>query len=114
MGNPINISALTGSVITAASRSVGRDVTAFESFARDQVQALAQQAHDIAAEIAAGDLSDADRDFLLADLKSDARDFADTLTGLAMVEIEKVWNAAVTALWNAIGTAAGIGLPKPF
>ena len=39
--------------------------------------------------------------------------FVKTLRGLLMVTIEKVWNAIVGVLWDAISKAANIVLPVP-
>lgn len=114
MPNSIDVNALIADITKAATAQLGQDVTALEGFSQTQVEGLARQAQLIAAAFASGHLSNSDRDFFLNDLKQTAQDFAKTLAGLALVDIEKVWNAAVTTLWNAIGTVAQVALPKPF
>ena len=109
----IDIAGLTADIIRAANLQLGRDVSALEGFRRTQIEGLAQQAQRIVAAVANGHLSDADRDFFLDDLKQTTQDFASTLAGLRLIDIEKVWNAAVTTLWTAIGRAAQVALPKP-
>jgi hypothetical protein len=114
MPSQIDVQTLVSTITQTAGAQIGKDVTALAGFSREQVEGLARQAQLIAAALASGHLSEADRDFFLDNLKQTAEDFAVALDGLAVVEIEKVWNAAVRALWNAIGAAAQIALPKPF
>ena len=109
----IDITTLTADIIKAATGQLGRDVTALEGFSHTQAEGLAHQAQLIATAVASGQLSDADRDLFLNDLKQTTQDFARTLAGLRLIDIEKVWNAAVTTLWTAIGRAAQVALPKP-
>jgi hypothetical protein len=113
MAAPIDINALIGDIAKAATAQIGRDLTSFADFGASQAEGLARQAKLIAAALASGHLSDDDRDFFLDNLKETARNFAAVLIGLTVVEIEKVWNAAVTTLWDAISKAAGIALPRP-
>src|SRR6516164_2044305 len=103
MSSPIDVQALVHGITQAVSAQIGKDVTLLTGFSRDQVEGLARQAQLIAAAFASGHLSADDRDLFLEDLKQTTEDFANTLVGLATVEVEKVWNAAVVALWNAIG-----------
>lgn len=109
--NPTN---LIGVITAAVNGAVGKDITSLQGFARSQVDGLAKQAQLIAGALAAGHLTDAQRDFFLGDLKRTAQDFVKVLAGLTALEVEKAWNAAVNALWSAIGQAAGVALPKPF
>ena len=111
---PIDVQALVGQVTRAVSTQIGKDVTTLAGFSHDQVEELARQAQLIAAAFASGHLTEHDRNFFLDNLKQTTRDFANTLAGLAVVEVEKAWNAAVTALWSAISTAAKTALPAPF
>jgi hypothetical protein len=112
MSGPINVSSLVSSIIRGTSAELGRDVTTIEGFAHDQVEGLARQAKLIAAAIASGQITASEAEGALADLKDTAEDFAAALVGLATVDFEKVWNAAVGALWSAIGTAVGVALPR--
>jgi len=114
MATPIDLNAVISDIVKAATDRLGRDITSLEGFAEQQVRGLARQAQLIAGALASGHLSDDDRDFFLNDLKNTARDFANTLAGLLVLEIEIVWNAAVDTLWKAISAAAGVALPRPF
>ena len=114
MATAIDVNALTSDIVKAATDRLGRDITALQGFAEQQLRGLARQAQLIAGALASGHLSDDDRDFFLADLERTTRDFANTLAGLLVLEVEIVWNAAVDTLWKAIGTSAGVALPRPF
>jgi hypothetical protein len=74
---------------------------------------MAQQAKWIAAATVSGELSSDMRDFFLNTLKDSAVNFANTLKGLVVITIEKVWNALVGALWTAISNAIGAALQLP-
>ena len=113
MATPIDVNAVVSAITKAATDQLGKDITTLQGFAQEQVRGLARQAQLIAGALASGHLSDAERDWFLNDLKRTAQDFANTLVGLAELEIEKVWNAVVNALWKGLGTAAGAALPKP-
>lgn len=113
MADPIDVDGLVSAITKAASDEIGKDITTLTGFSRRQAEALARQAQLIAGALASGHISDADRDFFLSQLKEDARSFASVLTGLLLIDIEKIWNAAVNTLWDAIGKAVGIALPAP-
>ena len=111
MATPIDVESLIKAITKAASDEVGQDVAALQGFSRRQLEAMARQAQLVAAAFASGHLSDDDQAFFLAQLKDDARNFADVLQGLVLADAQKVWNAAVSTLWDAIGKAVGIALP---
>ncbi len=110
----IDTDALIAAITKGVTGAIGKDVTTPQGFAKDQIDGMANQALLIAGALAAGHLTDAQRDFFLKDLKQTAQDFAKVLVGLTAIDVEKAWNAAVSALWAAISTAAGTALPKPF
>ena len=98
----------------AVSGVLEKDVAAVQGFSERQLRALAKQAAWIAEATANGELDDDLRAFFLENLDAVARNFADTLVGLAALTVEKVWNAVVGVLWKAIERAAGIALGRPF
>ena len=75
--------------------------------------AIAQQATLVAAGIASGQITSETQEFFLDSLEDMALSFAKTLRGLLTVTIEKVWNAIVGVLWNAISKAVNLTLPVP-
>lgn len=107
----IDPAALTGQLIQAVTGAIGQDVTQAEGFAQAQMQALAQQGALVAAGIASGQIGEDVQPFLLDGLKTMARNLVNTLKGLAVVMIEKAWNALVNTLWSVIGAAIGKVLP---
>ena len=109
----IDVDQLLANLKTVATGIIQQDVTTIEGYSERQLAAMAQQAKWIAAATLTGELSSDMRDFFLNTLKDSAVNFANTLKGLVMITIEKVWNALVGALWTAIGNAIGIALPLP-
>lgn len=110
---PINADQLLANLKTVATGIIQQDVTTIEGYSERQLAAMAQQAKWIAAATLTGELSSDMRDYFLGTLKDSAVNFANTLKGLVLITIEKVWNALVGALWTAIGNAIGIALPLP-
>ena len=109
----IDVDQLLANLKTVATGIIQQDVTTIQGYSERQLTAMAQQAKWIAAATLTGELSSDMRDFFLNTLKDSAVNFANTLKGLVMITIEKVWNALVGALWTAIGNAIGIALPLP-
>jgi hypothetical protein len=109
----IDVDQLLANLKTVATGIIQQDVTTIEGYSERQLTAMAQQAKWIAAATLTGELSSDMRDFFLNTLKDSAVNFANTLKGLVLITIEKVWNALVGALWTAIGNAIGIALPLP-
>src|ERR1700733_15203795 len=109
----IDVDALLANLKTVATGIIQQDVTTIEGYSERQLAAMAQQAKWIAAASLSGELSSDMRDFFLNTLKDSATNFANTLKGLLIVTIEKLWNALVGALWGAINTAIGVALPLP-
>ncbi len=110
---PVNIEQLLIELQSAASQVINQDVTELRGFSQRQLKALAKQAELIAAGVASGDIEEDLRDFFLDSLEDMALNFAKTLRGLLMVTIEKVWNAIVGVLWNAISAATGLVIGVP-
>jgi len=110
---PIDIAQLIADMKAAATTILQADVTALRGFSERQLEAIAKQAEFIAIGIATKQITDETRDFFLDSLEDMALSFVKTLRGLATVMVEKVWNAVVGVLWNAISKAAKIVLPAP-
>jgi Arc/MetJ-type ribon-helix-helix transcriptional regulator len=109
----IDLDKLVSDMKAAASAVVKADVSALSGFSERQLQAIAQQTAFVASGIASGEITEETRDFFLDSLKDMARSFANTLKGLVMVTIEKIWNAVVAVIWKAISDVTGIMLSAP-
>ncbi len=109
----IDVDQLLANLKTVATGIIQQDVTTIQGYSERQLAAMAQQAKWIAAASLTGELSSDMRDFFLNTLKDSAVNFANTLKGLVVITVEKVWNALVGALWTAIGNAIGIPLQLP-
>lgn len=109
----LDIECLMTDLKVAASQVINQDITVLRGFSERQLKALAKQAELIATGVTSGEI-DADlQDFFLDALEDMALNFAKTLRGLVMVTVEKVWNAIVCVLWQAIGAATGIRIATP-
>lgn len=109
--NEIDINALINDMKLAASEVLDKDVTTLRGFSERQLKAIAQQSALLAQGIASGQVTDDTKDFFLDSLEDMAKNFANTLRGLMMVTIEKVWNAVVGVIWKAIEGATGLVIP---
>jgi hypothetical protein len=109
----INLEQLVTDMKTAASGILKADVATFRGFSERQLKAIAQQAKLVATGIATKQITEETEQFFLDGLEDMALSFVRTLRGLLMVTVEKVWNAIVGVLWNAISKAANVVLPVP-
>ena len=113
MAHPFDLGELMEAIKAAASDILTKDVATMSGFSKTQLQGLAKQAAWIAEATAKKELTKAQQDFFLKNLADMARDFVKVLKGLALITVEKVWNAVVKVLWDAIGGAIGKALPLP-
>lgn len=113
MGTNVDVSQLVGNIKTAVAGVVGQDVPAIQGFAEQQLQMLADQAKVVAAGIATGQISEALRQNFLDQLKVMTQTFVQTLAGLIMVTIEKLWNAVAGAVWGWLSTVTGVNFSTP-
>lgn len=113
MTTPIDISVLIDNMKNAATEVLNKDITTLRGFSDRQIKAIAQQAELVSQGIANGNITEETREFFLDSLEDMALNFVKTLRGLLTVTIEKVWNAIVAVLWQAIEAATGIMLPTP-
>ena len=91
----------------------GNDVTMIAGFSKAQLQALAQQSALVAGMIEANAFTAAEKMFYLDGLDQMARGFVNTFVQIVEVEIEKIYNAVVKAIYDSIGTLAGVKMPVP-
>ena len=109
----LDIARLVSDVETTVSGVLGKDLQSISGFAEQQLQGIARQAELIASNYLNGITNAAQRDADLDDLKDLVRTFVGVLQGLAVIEVEKAWNAAVGVIWAAIGAAIKVPLPVP-
>lgn len=109
----IDLEKLVIDMKAAASGTLKSDVAALRGFSERQLKAIAQQAGLVATGIATKQITEETVQFFLDSLEDMALSFVKTLRGLLMVTVEKVWNAIVGVLWNAISKAANVALPIP-
>ncbi|MFC0396878.1 hypothetical protein [Paraburkholderia rhizosphaerae] len=101
------------SIGTAVKNVTGQDAPAIEGFAQNQLQSLAHQSALITGMIEANQFTDDELKFYLIGLKQMAMGFAQTLIGMIVVEVQRLFNAIVTAIYTSINTLAKVALPLP-
>jgi len=111
--NPFDVQKLIADIGAAVNGVVQKDLTTYEAYIQRQTQGIAHQAEWIAESFVAGMIDVGTRDFFLKQLADTTAVFAKTVAGLALITIEKVWNAVVDVLWHSINTAIGAALPLP-
>lgn len=109
----VDMKALVQNMKDAASGILKADITTLSGFSERQVLAIAQQADLVAAGILTGQITDDTRQFFLDGLQDMVKSFVMTLHGILMVTIEKVLNAMVGILWDALSKATGLALAVP-
>lgn len=99
----------------AATAAIGKDITNIEGFARDQLTRIEKLSIKLATMIANGEFKD-DPEGQQEDLdiiQELITNFGNTLRGLTVIEVEKVINAAIGVVWDALNKATGLTLPRP-
>jgi hypothetical protein len=109
----LDVGQLVSDVKTAITGAIGKDINTVTGFAQEQLQDTAKQAELIASNFLTGVTDAAQRDADLERLENIVKAFVEVMDGLAEIEIEKAWNAAVGVIWDAIGKAIGVALPVP-
>ena len=106
----LNVNDLIDDIKNTASGILSKDVSTVRGFSERQLHGIATQAALVASGIASGQIDDSTRDFFLDQLVELAKNFVNTLVGLMLATIERLWNAIVSVLWNAISRATNIQL----
>ncbi|WP_444897973.1 hypothetical protein [Microbulbifer sp. SSSA005] len=106
----IDVNQLVADIKGAASAVINSDISELRGFSERQLSAMAQQTKMIAKAIASDEISGDLQDYFLDSLEDMAKNFANTLRGLLIVTIEKVWNAVLGVLWGTIEACTGISL----
>ena len=105
----IDLSKLVDDSIAAANTAIGDDLTKLEGFARSQFEAIAQVAADITADRLAGKLTEQECEILIGRIPNLVKNTVNTLRGLALVTVEKAWNAIAATVQGAIrGAISGV------
>jgi len=107
---PVNIEQLIQDIKTTATTIITKDVTTIRGFSNRQLNGIANQAALVASGIASGGITDATREFFLDQIIELAQNFAESLVGLLMATVERLWNAIVNVIWQAITAATGVNL----
>lgn len=107
------VSGLMDEIIGAAQGVIEGDLPTLEGFAKEQLEDLAELGVVIAKGAVPGGWIDDEEElkFWLKGLRRLAGDFVHTLAALVVLVVEKVINAVLDVLRNAISTAIGSVVP---
>jgi len=106
-----DIDQLIADIKNTSTAILMKDVETVRGFSSRQLNGIAHQTALIASGIASGQITEVTRDFFLQQLVELAQNFVNTLVGLILATVERLWNAIVSVIWNAISKATGIALP---
>jgi hypothetical protein len=106
-----DIDQLIADIKNTSTAILMKDVETVRGFSTRQLNGIAHQTALIASGIASGQITEVTRDFFLQQLVELAQNFVNTLVGLILATVERLWNAIVSVIWNAISKATGIALP---
>lgn len=101
----IDVDKLVKDSIATATSVAQTDITMVKGFARSQFLAIAENAAGIAADFLAGLLTKEEADLLIGRIPKLVQATINTLRGLALVTIEKIWNAVASTVQEAIKAA---------
>ena len=101
----IDVDKLIEDSIVAASKAAKTDITQTSGFAKSQFKAIAENAAGIATDFAKGDLTKEEAELLLSRIPNLVQLTINTLQGLTIVAIEKIWNAVAETVQAALKAA---------
>src|SRR5690606_9695018 len=100
---PENVTTIITDIKDIASSILEKDISTIRGFSERQVEAIAKQTVLIQKGVENGDIDEDLREFFLDGLEAMALNFVNTLKGILMVTLEKLWNALVKFLYKAVG-----------
>ncbi|WP_044403792.1 hypothetical protein [Lacinutrix sp. Hel_I_90] len=86
-----------------ATSIIEKDITTVRGFSERQIEAIAKQTELIQIGVLSGDIDEDLLDFFLEGLEAMVQNFINTLKGLLLVTLEKLWNSIIVLLYEAIG-----------
>ena len=98
-----SVTTIISDIKDIASNILEKDISTIRGFSERQVEAIAKQTALIQKGVENGDIDEDLREFFLDGLEAMALNFVNTLKGILMVTLEKLWNALVKFLYKAVG-----------
>jgi len=107
----LDIDQLIADIKNTSTAILLKDVETVRGFSNRQLHGIANQSALIASGMASGQITEVTRDFFLQQLVELAQNFVNTLVGLVIATVERLWNAIVSVIWTTISKVTGIALP---
>ncbi len=106
----MDLNALTQELEQTITTTVAEDANTLKGFSQSQLRTFAEQAEYLAKGIVKGEFDEAMQQAAKDHLSRSVQNFVHTLVSLTLVTMEKLYNALVKVLWQAIGKVTGIQL----
>jgi hypothetical protein len=107
----VDINQLIIDIKNTVSGLLNKDIETVRGFSARQLTGISNQTALVASGITTGQITEATRDFFLDQLVELARNFVNTLVGLVIATIERLWNAVVKVIWDTISRVTGTIIP---
>lgn len=103
-----DLSTLIAQIKDITSGILEKDVTTVRGFAANQLEAIGRQTLLLQKGVVTGEIPDNLIEFFFDGLEKMTLNFVNTLKGLLLITIEKVWNAINDFLWGIINVATSL------
>lgn len=103
-----DLSTLIAQIKDITSGILEKDVTTVRGFAANQLEAIGRQTLLLQKGVVTGEIPDNLIEFFFDGLEKMTLNFVNTLKGLLLITIEKVWNAINDFLWGIINGATSL------
>jgi len=107
----LDIEALIMQIKHVSSDILGKDIETFKGFSERQLKGIAELTVKVEKGILAGEITEETQAFFLTSIKDLVKNFTETLKGLMLITIHKLYNAILDVIWNAIRAATHAVLP---
>ncbi len=97
-----NVLEIINDIKEVATNILQKDISTVRGFSERQVEAIAKQTIIIQKGVLNGDIDEDLKEFFLDGLEAMALNFVNTLKGILLVTVEKIWNAIVDRLLSVI------------
>ncbi|MGO3182659.1 MAG: hypothetical protein ACTIJ9_07490 [Aequorivita sp.] len=101
-----NVRNIITEIKSIVSGILEKDISEVNGFSERQLEAIAIQTDVIQQGIAKGDIDEDLREFFMNGLEAMALNFINTLKGILMVTLEKIWNSLINFLYKTVGIVA--------
>ncbi len=89
---------------------LNKDIASIRGFSQRQLKAISQQTILVQKGVSSGAIDEDLMEYFFDGIEAMTRNFVNTLKGLLVVTVEKLWNAISDLLWDTITSAINLAL----